>query len=611
MAFLFGCENVTLEYPSRKVLDQVTLGIDEGARIGIVGRNGDGKSSLLALLAGRKEPDAGRITHRGDPRIGLLTQADELDDDQTVLHTVLGDTPEYQWAGDARTRDIIIGLLHDVPRDSVIGALSGGQRRKVDLARVLIGDHDLLLLDEPTNHLDIATISWLANHLKSRWRAREGALLIVTHDRWFLDEVCTSMWEVHDGKVEPFEGGYSAYVLQRVEREEAAMRAERKRRNMMRRELAWLSRGARARATKPKFHVATARALIADEPPLRVPLELKRSAISRMGKKVIDLEDVTVHLDGRPILDDLTWRIGPGDRFGIIGANGAGKTTLLKTVRGLLTPDSGRVRIGQTVRFATLSQRLEELEVHRDERVREVLSHYKTTYEIDGKEVGPSKLLEHLGFETAHLSSYVRDLSGGQKRRLQLMLTLIDKPNVLLLDEPGNDLDTDMLVVLENLLDTWPGTLLLVTHDRYLMERVCDDVFALEGGKVRHMPGGVDQYLAHLREQETAASGEEKPGTGSRSPSQPSRSQTEPDVADAATPASLSQAELRAVKKQIASTERKIATQYGKLEEARAEMASVDPTDYLALSACEEKAAEIQARIDELEALWLELSERV
>ena len=605
MAFLFGCENVTLEYPSRKVLDQVTLGIDEGARIGIVGRNGDGKSSLLALLAGRKEPDAGRITHRGDPRIGLLTQADELDDDQTVLHTVLGDTPEYQWAGDARTRDIIIGLLHDVPRDSVIGALSGGQRRKVDLARVLIGDHDLLLLDEPTNHLDIATISWLANHLKSRWRAREGALLIVTHDRWFLDEVCTSMWEVHDGKVEPFEGGYSAYVLQRVEREEAAMRAERKRRNMMRRELAWLSRGARARATKPKFHVATAQALIADEPPLRVPLELKRSAVSRMGKKVVDLEDVTVRLGDRLVLDDLTWRIGPGDRFGIIGANGAGKTTLLKTVHGSLTPDSGRVRIGQTVRFATLSQRLEELEVHRDERVREVLSHYKTTYEIDGKEVGPSKLLEHLGFEKAHLSSYVRDLSGGQKRRLQLMLTLIDKPNVLLLDEPGNDLDTDMLVVLENLLDTWPGTLLLVTHDRYLMERVCDDVFVLEEGVIRHVPGGVDQYLAHLREQKAEASGEMEQGwfgpagtggTGNRPPYQPSQ---------------LSQAELRAIRKQIASTERKISTQYGKLKEARAEMGSVDPTDYLALSACEKKADEIQACIDELEALWLELSEKI
>ncbi|MGN0035175.1 MAG: ABC-F family ATP-binding cassette domain-containing protein [Coriobacteriales bacterium] len=606
MAFLLGCENVSLEYPTRRVFDEVTIGIDEGARIGIVGRNGEGKSSLLGLLAGRVEPDSGRITRRGTPDIGLLEQTDSLSDDDTVSQVVVGDAPVYTWAADPRVRDILDGLLVDVDWHAPVGTLSGGQRRKVDLARLLVSDHDVLLLDEPTNHLDVGTIDWLADHLKHRWRDRCGALLVVTHDRWFLDEVCLDMWEVHDRRVEPFEGGYSAYVLQRVQREEAERRAEQKRRNLMRRELAWLSRGARARSSKPKFHLEAARAIVEEDPPVRIPLELRRTAISHMGKRIIDFEDCTVRIGGRTVLDDITWRIGPGDRFGILGANGAGKTTLLNAAEGLVEPTSGRVRIGQTVKFSHLTQRLDELEQHRDERVRDILATYKTTYEIDGREVGPSKLLEHLGFQKAHLSSYVRDLSGGQRRRLQLMLILLDQPNVLLLDEPGNDLDTDMLVLLENLLDTWPGTILLVTHDRYLMDRVCDDEFALIDGKIRHVPGGVDEYLEllHDRPRQRGSWEQDVEDAGAGADAEDARETT------SQTPR-LSQSELRTLRKQVASTERKLSTQHAKLDDIREQMRQADPTDFVVLGDLENSLQEVQRRIDELEDQWLELSDRL
>ena len=407
MAYLLGCENVHLEYPTKKVFDSVTLGIDEGDRIGIVGGNGDGKSSLLSLLAGSCEPDDGRVMARGGITIGTLEQTDALDPDATVAHAVVGDVPEHTWASDARIRNIIRGLIADIPWDGRIGDLSGGQRRRVDLARVLVGDFDVLMLDEPTNHLDVHGIAWLADHLKSRWPKKSGALLVVTHDRWFLDEVCLGMWEVHDGQVEQFEGGYSAYVLQRVERAEAAQTAEQKRQNLMRKELAWLSRGARARATKPKFHVKEALALIADEPPVRNSLELKRTAISRLGKQVVDLVGVTERFGDKTVIDDVTWLIGPGDRFGILGENGSGKTTLLNLIRGSLEPTSGHVKIGKSVKFAVLSQHLDELNELGSCRVREVLSRYKTRYEIDGKELTPAQLLERLGFEAAQLSASV------------------------------------------------------------------------------------------------------------------------------------------------------------------------------------------------------------
>ncbi len=504
MAILLGCDSISLEFPTKHIFDSVTLGVGEGDRIGIVGKNGDGKSTLLSVLAGTLEPDDGRVTHRRGTTIGLLGQKDNLVDTDTVHHAVVGDAPEYEWASSPRTRQILAGLISDVPWEGTVGELSGGQRRRVDLARLLIGNYDVLMLDEPTNHLDMRTINWLARHLKARWQRGQGAMLVVTHDRWFLDEVCTSMWEVHDGQVDPFEGGYSAYILQRVERDRMAAVTEERRRNMARKELAWLSRGAQARSTKPKFRVDAARQLIADVPPVRDELELKRLAVSRLGKQVIDVVDVDAgyaDTDGAPkqVLSDVTWLIGAGDRYGLLGENGAGKSTLLDVIQGKIAPLRGRVKIGQTVRFGVLSQQLEELEPYMGDTIREVLSNYKKYYVIDGKETSPEKLCERLGFTTQQLWSRIGDLSGGQRRRLSLLLTILDEPNVLILDEPGNDLDTDMLAIVEDLLDGWPGTLILVTHDRFLMERVTDQQWALLDGHLTHMPGGVDQYLHRHR----------------------------------------------------------------------------------------------------------------
>lgn len=602
MAYLLGCENVGLEYPTKKVFDSLSLGIDEGDRIGIVGGNGDGKSSLLALLSDTVEPDTGRILRRGGTTIRSLGQTDTLDPEATVAHEVVGDVPEYTWASDAGIRSIIGGLMADIPWEGLIGELSGGQRRRVDLARVLIAPSDVLMLDEPTNHLDIHAIAWLADHLKNRWPRRSGALLVVTHDRWFLDEVCLGMWEVHDGQVDQFGGGYSAYVLQRVERAEAAQVAEEKRKNIMRKELAWLSRGAQARSTKPKFRIAAAHALIDNEPPVRNSLELRRTAVSRLGKQVVDLNNVTVRFGEKTIIDDITWQIGPGDRFGILGENGSGKTTLLALIQGSLQPTSGRVRTGKTVKFAFLSQHLNELSELGNLRVREVLSHYKTRYEIDGKELTPSQLLERLGFEPAQLSAVVSDLSGGQRRRLQLMLILLDKPNVLILDEPDNDLDIDMLAVVESLLDSWPGTLLLITHDRHLMERVTDDQFALIDGKVRHVPGGVDQYLALIDERGEV-----------RSHATPEKSRQDATSRPESTSgtATLSAGEERALKKELASVERRLNTLAGKADKIRAEMTAVDPTDYLALGDVQARLHDIERQASALEDEWVDLSEKL
>ena len=521
MAFLLGCEKVRVEFPTKTVFEGLSLGVDEGARIGIVGQNGDGKSTLLRVLSGDVEVDDGRVIRTRGVSVGMLGQSDDLRDGDTVERAVVGDHPEYEWAGDPRVRAIIAGLLEDVDWNATVGTLSGGQRRRVDLARLLIGDWDVLMLDEPTNHLDVRAITWLAEHLKTRWRRGAGALLVVTHDRWFLDEVCEAMWEVHGRRVWPFEGGFSAYIMQRVERDRLEALAEQKRQNALRRELAWLSRGARARATKPKFHVAAAQALIADVPPLRNELELKRMAMARLGKQVVDLKGASLRFGDRVILDDVDWIIGPGDRYGIVGANGIGKTTLLRIIQGLQPLDSGRVKIGQTVRFAVLSQHLDELRKLGDDRVRQVISRYSRRTMLDGKEMTPGQLLERLGFTKDDQNEPVCDLSGGQKRRLALMLILLDEPNVLILDEPGNDLDTDMLAAVESLLDGWPGTLLLVTHDRYLMERVTDHQFALIDGKVRHLPGGVDEYLKLAEEADREAAknteGGRRGGSGTRS----------------------------------------------------------------------------------------------
>ena len=620
MAFLLGCEKVSVEFPTKTVFEGLSLGVDEGARIGIVGQNGDGKSTRLRVLSGDVGVDDGRVIRTRGVSVGVLGQSDDLRDADTVERAVVGDIPEYEWAGDPRVRAIIAGLLEDVDWNATVGTLSGGQRRRVDLARLLIGDWDVLMLDEPTNHLDVRAITWLAEHLKTRWRRGAGALLVVTHDRWFLDEVCETMWEVHGRRVWPFEGGFSAYIMQRVERDRLEALAEQKRQNALRRELAWLSRGARARATKPKFHVAAAQALIADVPPLRNELELKRMAMARLGKQVVDLKGASLRFGDRVILDDVDWIIGPGDRYGIVGANGIGKTTLLRIIQGLQPLDSGRVKIGQTVRFAVLSQHLDELRKLGDDRVRQVISRYSRRTMLDGKEMTPGQLLERLGFTKDDQNEPVCDLSGGQKRRLALMLILLDEPNVLILDEPGNDLDTDMLAAVESLLDGWPGTLLLVTHDRYLMERVTDHQFALIDGKVRHLPGGVDEYLKLAEEADREAAKSAGGGRGNDSGvgsvggdlGRPSlATSSNPGNAAASCAPVLSGGEQRALRKLMTSNEKKIETLKGKIEKKQLEMAAADQSDYLVLTAMQEEIADFETQIEALELEWFEAVEKL
>lgn len=730
-----GLEHVSLAFATKTIFTDVTQGVFEGDRIGIVGKNGDGKSTLLHLFRGTQEPDSGRVTKRGGLTFGMLDQRDPLDDNATIREAALEGRADYEWASDNTSREIVEALLGGMSLDAKVGSLSGGQRRRADLARLLLKDWDILALDEPTNHLDVVTIHWLAEHLKNRWSKGQGVLLLVTHDRWFLDEVCESMWEVHDGVIEPFEGGYSAYMLQRVERDRQADVRETKRRNLARKELAWLSRGARARSTKQKFHVKAARELIADVPPMRNTVELKQMATSRLGKQVVDLINVTqifehtqgmaeidpdvaaladsasrvdvvnamyaepqlhgsvevavtdmddprlvdagvpeaieaaakareaeanapsdierevrrqntggetigndaldeeaatsaarkVTVSGREILDDVTWLIGPGDRFGIVGANGAGKSTLLKLIDGTLTPTVGHVNIGKTVKFAVLSQRLDELEKLGRYKIKEVLSRYKPSYIVEGKEVTPGQLMERLGFESAQLMTPIRDLSGGQKRRMQLLLILLDEPNVLIMDEPGNDLDTDMLAVMEDLLDTWPGTLIVVSHDRYLLERVTDQQFALIGGKVRHLPGGVQDYLDMVEDLKngkglpedkagfagTGGSSAKRgaQGKGSAAESLPQSTSSE-GAQDSAEP-KLSGKAFHEASKRVNAIERKLAKLEEQKSDLEAQMASHDPSDYEGLNKLNEQLTAVNSESDDLEAEWLELSEQL
>ncbi|HAM13840.1 MAG: ABC-F family ATP-binding cassette domain-containing protein [Microbacterium sp.] len=602
MAHLLGAESLHLEFPTKVVFDSVTLGIAEGDRIGIVGRNGDGKSSLLAMIAGRLEPDAGKVTVRGGTRIGVVDQQDTLDDNQTVGRAIVGDLDEHEWAGDARIRDVLAGLVTDLDWNAPLSTLSGGQRRRVALAAVLIGGWDVLILDEPTNHLDVEGIAWLAAHLKKRWTANAGALLVVTHDRWFLDEVCTLTWEVHDRIVEPFEGGYAAYILQRVERDRQAAAIEARRQNLARKELAWLRRGAPARTSKPKFRIDAANALIADVPEIRNSTELQSLAVTRLGKDVVDLLDASVSFDGREILRDIEWRIAPGERTGILGVNGAGKSTLLGLVDGSVSPTGGRVKRGKTVRVATLTQRLDELEQHLADPVRVVIGGLRTSYTIGSgskaQELTPGQLLERLGFSSAQLSTPVRDLSGGQKRRLQLLLILLDQPNVLILDEPTNDLDTDMLAAMEDLLDSWPGTLLVVSHDRYFLERVTDQQYAIlpgpgGAGRLRHLPGGVDEYL-RLREQTTDA-GPDRSGAASAA-----QQTSEPG---------LSGADLRAAQKELSAIERKLERLTQRTAEIHERMAAHDQSDFAGLTRLGDELREVETETASLEERWFELTE--
>ncbi|WP_374945620.1 ABC-F family ATP-binding cassette domain-containing protein [Agreia sp.] len=594
MAHLLGAESLHLEYPTRVIFDSVTIGLNEGDRVGIVGRNGDGKSTLLRLLAGRIEPDGGRVTRRNGVTLAMLDQSDDLDGELTVKETIVGDIDEHLWAGDPIIRDVISGLASDIPWDVLVSSLSGGQRRRIALAKLLIGDHDVIFLDEPTNHLDVEGIAWLAQHLRKRWATNSGGLMVVTHDRWFLDEICTATWEVHDRLIEPFEGGYAAYILQRVERDRMAATSEAKRQNLMKKELAWLRRGAPARTAKPKFRIDAANALIEDEPPVRDKVSLAAMAMQRLGKDVVDLENISVQYDfGKKVLHDVTWRIAPGERTGILGVNGAGKSTLLSLVSGTLLPTSGKVKRGKTIKVATLTQQLFELEDIWNDRVSEVIGRQKSSYVSGGKEMTPGQLLERVGFTSAQLSTPVKDLSGGQKRRLQLLLIILDEPNVLILDEPTNDLDTDMLAAIEDLLDSYAGTLLVVSHDRYLLERVTDNQYAVMNGGFTHLPRGVDQYLelrlAQQKEQARIAAG---------------------GPADApAKKTGLQGAELRSAQKELAAAGRKMEKLGTQIAEMDVAFAKHDQNDYSGLGELQTKVQGLRDQMDTVELRWLELTE--
>jgi ABC transport system ATP-binding/permease protein len=595
VAHLLGAEAVHLEYPTQVVFTSMTLGVSDGDRIGIVGRNGDGKSSLLDLLTGQVRPDSGRVTRRSGLRIGAMSQEDTLDADRTVGWTLVGSRREHEWASNPRIRDVISGLVSDIAWEATVATLSGGQRRRVQLAALLVDDWDVIALDEPTNHLDIEGIAWLASHLRQRWARNTGGLLLVTHDRWFLDEVATTTWEVHDGIVEPFEGGYAAYVLQRVERNRRVAVAEAKRQNLMRKELAWLRRGAPARTSKPKFRIDAANELIDDVPPLRNTVELAKLATARLGKEVVDLLDVSVSFPssgGRPVLRNIEWRIGPGERSGIVGANGAGKSTLLGLITGAVHPDTGKVKRGKTVRLAMLDQLGNELAPLARDRVADVLGRLRSGYQVDGHDVSPAQLLERLGFAGGQLSARVAELSGGQRRRLQLMLTLLTEPNVLLLDEPTNDVDTDMLAATEDLLDSWPGTLIVVSHDRYLLERVTDQQYAILDGRLRHLPGGVDEYL------QLAAAGPAKTAElAAALVSATSHQQT------------ISGAELRAVQKQIAAMDRRLARLADHIAAKHRELAGHDQSDHVGITRLTRELRDLENEVTVLEDRWLESSE--
>ncbi|WP_298801796.1 ABC-F family ATP-binding cassette domain-containing protein [uncultured Pseudokineococcus sp.] len=618
MAHLLNAESVSVVLGARDVLAGVSLGLDDGDRIGVVGRNGDGKSTLLRVLTGEHEPDGGRVTQTRGLRVGVLPQADDPHATGTVRELVVGDAADHEWAGDARVRDVVSGLLDDVQTsvpgglDAPLSALSGGQRRRAALAAVLVGDHDLVVLDEPTNHLDVEGVAWLAEHLRTRWPAGRGALLVVTHDRWFLDACCTQTWEVTGGGVEKYDGGYAAYVLARAERARVAQVTADRRANLLRKELAWLRRGAPARTSKPKFRLDAAAELVAAEPPPRETVEITATASARLGKDVLDLEDVVYRVPGeaggapRTLLDGVTWRLAPGERVGVVGVNGAGKTTVLRLLTGDLEPDGGRVRRGKTVQVAVLSQSLRELEEVADLRALEAVERERRELVVDGKPVTASSLVERLGFTRDRAWTPVGELSGGERRRLQLLRLLVHEPNVLLLDEPTNDLDTDVLASVEDVLDGFRGTLVVVSHDRYLLERTTDHQVALLGdGQVRDLPGGVEEYLS-LR----SAAKADGPSAGAALPGSASSATATASAASSTTApvAGASAAEVRTARKEAQRLERRLEKLQASEADLMGRMAAA-ATDHAAMTSLDAELRAVQAEREQVEEAWLEAAE--
>lgn len=598
---LVNVEQVSKVYGTRALLDGVSLGVSEGDRIGVVGRNGDGKTTLIRMLAKLEEADTGRVTHNGGLRLGVLTQHDSLDPRATVRHEVIGDLADHEWAGSAKIRDVLTGLFGglDLPGfehglDTVIAPLSGGERRRIALAKLLIAEQDLIVLDEPTNHLDVEGISWLAGHL----RARRSALVCVTHDRWFLDQVCTRMWDVQRGTVHEYEGGYSDYVFARAERERIAATEESKRQNLMRKELAWLRRGAPARTSKPRYRIEAANELIADVPPPRDTSELMKFANARLGKTVFDLEDVTVQAGPKTLLTHLTWQLGPGDRIGLVGVNGAGKTSLLRALaqacrtQGDEQPAAGKIVVGKTVRLAYLSQEVAELNPNL--RVLEAVQQVRDRVDLGkGREMTAGQLCEQFGFSNEKQWTPVGDLSGGERRRLQILRLLMDEPNVLFLDEPTNDLDIETLTQLEDLLDGWPGSMIVISHDRFFIERTTDRVMALLGDRsLRMLPRGIDEYLERRQRQAAVAA-----------PAAPAA----PAQAAAAAPAVSPQA-ARAAKKELQKVERQLEKMSTRETSLHAQIAE-NATDFEKVAKLDAELRELVAERDVLEMRWLELAE--
>ncbi|MFI0239742.1 ABC-F family ATP-binding cassette domain-containing protein [Streptomyces sp. NPDC016845] len=595
---LVNVENVTKVYGTRALLDGVSLGVSEGDRIGVVGRNGDGKTTLIRMLGKLEEADTGRVTHSGGLRLGMLTQHDSLDPAATVRHEVIGDLADHEWAGNAKIRDVLTGLFGglDMPGfdqglDTVIGPLSGGERRRIALAKLLIDDPDLLILDEPTNHLDVEGIAWLARHLQ----ARRSALVCVTHDRWFLDQVCTRMWDVQKGAVYEYEGGYSDYVFARAERERIAATEETKRQNLMRKELAWLRRGAPARTSKPRYRIEAANELIADVPPPRDTSELMRFANARLGKTVFDLEDVTVQAGPKVLLKHLTWHLGPGDRVGLVGVNGAGKTSLLRALadaartQGEQQPAAGRIVVGKTVRLAYLSQDVTELPASL--RVLEAVQQIRDRVDLGkGREMTAGQLCEQFGFSKEKQWTPVGDLSGGERRRLQLLRLLMDEPNVLFLDEPTNDLDIETLTQLEDLLDGWPGSMIVISHDRFFIERTTDNTFALLGdATLRMLPRGIEEYLERRQRMIEAAS-------------------PAPVAAPAAAKSGPSAADARAAKKELQKIERQMDKISSKESTLHTQIAD-NATNFEKVAKLDAELRELVAEREDLELRWLELAD--